>query len=166
MKIVHATFGSLGDMHPMIAVGIELKKRGHDVTFAAMEFYREKIETIGLHFAPMAPHMDPTAFDIEEFRAIVDAKTGPEKIIGDLIMPALPQMYKDLMAASENADILITGELIYAARSVVEKTGIKWVSTTLAPISFFSTYDPSVPPQAPWFEHLRFLGAGFQYALF
>ena len=166
MKIVHATFGSLGDMHPMIAVGIELKKRGHDVTFAAMEFYREKIETIGLHFAPMAPHMDPTAFDIEEFRAIVDAKTGPEKIIGDLIMPALPQMYKDLMAASENADILITGELIYAARSVVEKTGIKWVSTTLAPISFFSTYDPSVPPQAPWFEHLRFLGAGFHYALY
>jgi UDP:flavonoid glycosyltransferase YjiC (YdhE family) len=166
MKIVLATFGSLGDVHPMIALGIELKKRGHEVTLAAMEFYREKIETIGLHFAPMAPHMDPTAIDIEEFRAIVDAKTGPEKIIGDLIMPALPQMYKDLMAAVENADMLITGELIYAARSVVEKTGIKWVSTTLAPISFFSTYDPSVPPQAPWFEHLRFLGSGFHHVLY
>ncbi|HTK38735.1 MAG TPA: glycosyltransferase [Pyrinomonadaceae bacterium] len=166
MKVVLATFGSLGDLHPMIAIGIELKHRGHDVTFAAMEYYREKLEAIGFTFAPIAPHMDPTAVDTEEFRAMVDAKTGPEKIIGDLIMPALPQMYDDLLAASENADVLITGELIYAAKSVVEKTGIKWVSTTLAPISLFSAHDPGVPPQAPWFEKLRFLGPLFHRTAF
>jgi len=166
MKIVLATFGSLGDMHPMIAIGIELEKRGHDVTFASMAFYCEKIESIGLRFAPMAPHIDPSAVDTDEFREMVDAKTGPEKIIGDLIMPVLPQMYDDLLAAAENADVLITGELIYAARSVVEKTGIKWVSTTLAPISLFSAHDPGVPPQAPWFEKLRFLGPLFHRAAF
>ena len=27
MKIVLATFGSLGDLHPMIAIGIELRRR-------------------------------------------------------------------------------------------------------------------------------------------
>lgn len=166
MKIVLATFGSLGDLHPMIAIGIELKDRGNDVTFAAMDYYREKLETIGFTFAPMAPHMDPSAVDTEEFRAMVDAKTGPEKIIGDVIMPSLDRMYDDLLAATKNADILITGELIYAARSVVEKTGIKWVSTTLAPISMFSAHDPGVPPQAPWFEKLRFLGPTFHRAAF
>jgi UDP:flavonoid glycosyltransferase YjiC (YdhE family) len=166
MKVVLATFGSLGDLHPMIAIGIELKHRGHNVTFAAMEYYRDKLEAIGFTYARMAPHMDPTAIDTEEFRAMVDAKTGPEKIIGDLIMPALPQMYDDLLAASENAHVLITGELIYAARSVAEKTGIKWVSTTLAPISMFSAHDPGVPPQAPWFEKLRFLGPVFHRAAF
>ena len=166
MKIVLATFGSLGDLHPMIAIALELKNRGHEVTFAAMEFYREKIETIGFRFAPMAPHMDPSAVDTEEFRAMVDAKTGPEKIIGDLIMPSLKQMYDDLLAATENADALITGELIYAAKSVVERTGIKWVSTTLAPISMFSAHDPGVPPQAPWFEKLRFLGPTFHRVAF
>ena len=46
-KIVLSTFGSLGDLHPKIAIGIELKKRGHEVVFNVMEFYREKIESLG-----------------------------------------------------------------------------------------------------------------------
>ena len=58
-KIVLATIGSLGDMHPKIALALELKKRGHSVTIAAMEFYRDRIEPLGLGFAPMAPHLDP-----------------------------------------------------------------------------------------------------------
>ena len=57
MKIVFAVFGSLGDMHPMNALGIELKKRGHTVIFAAMEFYREKIELL----APMPSASDTIA---------------------------------------------------------------------------------------------------------
>ncbi len=42
MKIVFAVFGSLGDMHPMNALGLELKKRGHTVIFAAMELRRSR----------------------------------------------------------------------------------------------------------------------------
>jgi UDP:flavonoid glycosyltransferase YjiC (YdhE family) len=131
-----------------------------------MEYYREKIEMVGLDFAPMAPHMDPTAVEAAEIRELIDAKTGPEKIIGGLIMPSLGQMYEDLTAAVDAANVLVTGELIYAAKSVVEKMGIKWVTTTLAPISLFSIYDPSVPPQAPWMENLRFLGAGFHSVIY
>ena len=58
-KIVLTTLGSLGDMHPKIALALELRRRGHDVTIAAMEFYRERIEPLGIGFAPMAPHLDP-----------------------------------------------------------------------------------------------------------
>ena len=134
-KIVIATFGSLGDLHPKIAIGLELKARGHDVTIAAMEFYREKIGLLGLNFAPMAPHMDPENRQLG--KELMDADRGTEKILRDLIMPNLRQMYEDLMAAAAGADLLITGEVVYAARSVVEKTGIKWVTTTLAPVSSF-----------------------------
>ena len=41
--ITLATFGSLGDLHPKLAIAIELKRRGHDVTVAAMEIYRDRI---------------------------------------------------------------------------------------------------------------------------
>lgn len=75
-------------------------------------------------------------------------------------------MYNDLLAAADGCDVSITGEIIYAAKSVVEKTGIKWVTTTLAPISLFSIYDPPVPPTAIWFEKLRFLGPVFHKLLF
>jgi len=69
------------------------------------------------------------------------------------------------MAAVEGAELLITGEAVYAAKSVVEKTGVRWVSTSLAPVSFFSGYDPPVPPAAPWFEKL-YLGPRFNSFVF
>jgi len=163
-KIILATFGSLGDLHPMIALGLELKRRGHHIKFASMDFYREKIETLGFEYAPMSPHLSPN--DIANMPELVDARKGTERILRDIIIAGVPGMYDDLLAAVEDCDVLVTGEIIYAAKLVVEKTGIKWVTTTLAPISLFSVYDPPVPPTAMWFEKLRFLGPGFHRLLF
>ncbi len=163
-EIVLATFGSLGDLHPLVALGLELKRRGHLIRFATMDFYREKIESLGFEYARMAPHLSPD--DIEKMPELVDARKGTEKILREMIIGNVPEMYDDLLAAAQGADILVSGEIIYAAKSVVEKTGIKWVTTTLAPISLFSTYDPPVPPTAMWFENLRFLGSGFHGLLF
>lgn len=163
-KIVLATFGSLGDLHPKIAIGVELRHRGHEVTIAAMEYYREKIGQIGLGFAPMAPHLDPN--DRHLAKDLMDARKGTEEILGKLILGDPRPMYSDLAKAVSGADLMVTGEVVVAARSVAEITGIKWVSTSLAPISFFSAYDPPVPPPAPWFEKLRFLPAAFHRFVF
>jgi len=163
-KIVLATFGSLGDLHPKIAIGLELKDRGHEVTIAAMEYYREKIALTGLGFAPMAPHLDPD--DRELVKDMMDAKKGTEEILGKLLLGDPRPMYDDFTAAVQGSDLMVTGEVVIAARSVWEKTGIKWVSTSVAPISFMSAYDPPVPPPAPWFENLRFMPAGFHRFVF
>src|SRR5687767_12710319 len=101
-KIVLATFGSLGDLHPMIALAIELKRRGHQVTFATMDFYREKIELLGFDHVPMAPHMSPD--DIANAPDLVDARKGTEKILREIIIANVPAMYRDLLAAVEGAD--------------------------------------------------------------
>jgi UDP:flavonoid glycosyltransferase YjiC (YdhE family) len=37
-RIVLATLGSLGDIHPMIALALELRGRGHTVVFGRMEY--------------------------------------------------------------------------------------------------------------------------------
>ncbi len=163
-KIVLSTFGSLGDVHPKIALGIELKKRGHEVVFNLMEFYREKIESLGFEFSPLRPDIDPDNRELA--RELMDAKTGTEKILREIIMPNLRPMFDDMMNAVKGADLLITGEIVYAAKSVVEKTKIKWISTSLAPGSMFSAYDPFVPPIALWFEKLRFMPPGFHKTVF
>ncbi len=164
MKIVIATFGSLGDIHPKIGLGMELLARGHDVSFCLMEFYREKIESLGFRFHPMRPHLDPN--DRELVIEMMDANKGTERIITGILMPNLDEMFGDLLAAVQGADLLITGEIVYPSVSVVEKTGIKWVSTSLAPISFFSAHDPNVYPIMQWYRHLHFLPVGFHRALF
>jgi UDP:flavonoid glycosyltransferase YjiC (YdhE family) len=163
-KIILATMGSLGDMHPKIALALGLKDREHDVTIAAMEYYRERIEPLGLGFAPMAPHLDPD--DHELGRQLMDSRKGSEKIIREVIMPNLRPMFDDLMHAVDAADMLVSGEITYAVKSVVEMTGIRWVSTSLQPGTFFSAYDPFVPPTAEWLEYLRFLGPTFHRGLF
>ncbi|PYS97960.1 MAG: glycosyl transferase [Acidobacteria bacterium] len=163
-KIVLATIGSLGDMHPKIALAIELKKRGHDVTIAAMEFYRERIEPLGLKFAPMAPHLDPDDKDLA--RDLMDARKGSEKILREIVIPNLRPMYDDLTRAVDGADLLISGEIVFAVKSVVEKTGVKWVSTSLQPGTLFSAHDPFLPPMAEWMENLRFLGPTFHRGFF
>src|SRR6185295_18868810 len=96
-KIVLATIGSLGDLHPMIALGLELKTRGHEITIAAMEFYREKVETSGFRFSPLRPHLDIN--DRELAREIMNARKGPEILIKEVIFPQLKGMFDDLMAA-------------------------------------------------------------------
>lgn len=155
-KIVAAPYGSLGDLHPFLAISMELRNRGHEVTVATLEGYREKVETLGLAFRALRPTFDPE--DRETARLVMDTKRGTERLIKDFLSPGLPDMYEDLMAATEGADLLIPGEIVYPAYSVVEKRGIKWVTTSMAPLSMFSTFDPNIYPNAQFLRHLNFLG--------
>ena len=154
-KIVLSTFGSLGDVHPKIALGLELRKRGHDVVFNVMEAFREKFEMLGFEISPLRPNLDPE--DRELVRRLMDIKTGPELMFNEILLPNLRPMYEDVMTAVDGADLLISGEVVLPIKSVVEKTGIKWVSTSLAPISFLSAADPSVYPSAEFLENFRFM---------
>ena len=46
MRIVLTTFGSLGDLHPYLALGCGLAQRGHTVTVATSAGYRENVERV------------------------------------------------------------------------------------------------------------------------
>ena len=164
-RIVLATTGSLGDIHPMIALGLELRRRGHEIIFATMELYREKIQMLGFQFRPLRPHLDIER-DREFAREIMDLRKGPEILIKGLIFPQLHGIYDDLMEAVDGADLFLTGEVVYVARSVAEKRGIKWVSQSLSPISMLSSHDPNVYPSAEVLEYLRFLPPAFHRQLF
>lgn len=161
-RIVIATFGSYGDIHPAMALGLGLKARGHDVTIAVSEFHHVKIESEGLKVHAMRPDND--AID----PAIIDRLLNPsstesplDTLLGKILMPAVTETYNDLTDAVQNADLLIASDAIFVASIVAQKTGIRWASYALSPSSFFSAYDPprltGVPalPQFPILE--RFL---------
>lgn len=165
MKIVLSTFGSLGDLHPMLALSIELRKRGHEIVINTLESYREKIDALEFQFYPLRPDLDPEK-DRELASEIMDAKSGTERLLRDILLPSVGEMYEDLMNAIAGADLLISGEVVFPAKSAVEKTNIKWITTSLAPASFLSAYDPFVPPTAEWLKHFRFLGATFHRTIY
>jgi UDP:flavonoid glycosyltransferase YjiC (YdhE family) len=165
MKIVFSTFGSLGDLHPMLALAIELRGRGHEIVINTLEVYREKIDALHFEFYPLRPNLNPEE-DRELAREIMDAKSGTEKLLKEILLPNVRPMYEDLMKAVEGTDAFISGEVVYPAASVAEKTKIKWITTSLAPASFLSPHDPFVPPTAQWLKHFRFLGAIFHGVIY
>lgn len=161
-KIVLSTFGSFGDIHPYMAIALELQSRGHEPLIATMEFYREKILDVGLEFAAVRPNMPgPKEQDPELMNRIMDPRTGPGFLLEEVIFSAVRDSYEDLLRASAGADLLVTHPAAPAGPLVGYKTGIPWISTVLAPMSFFSHYDPPVPPYWQWTDKLRVLGPGF-----
>jgi rhamnosyltransferase subunit B len=147
-RILFATIGSLGDLHPCLALGVELRRRGHRVTVAGIEFYRGRVEELGLGFRPLRPNWDPT--DRELIRQCEDLKSGPEVLFRKLILPELEHTFEDLLPIAADADVMIAGELVFAAPLVAEKLGLRWVSASLSPCSFFSSHVPSIMVNVPW----------------
>jgi len=56
-RILLSTFGSFGDIHPYLAIALELKARGHHPVVATSEVYREKLELREIAFHPVRPDM-------------------------------------------------------------------------------------------------------------
>ena len=157
-RIVVTTIGSLGDLHPKLAIALELRKRGHDVVFATHKEYQEKIEALGFEFHRMRP--DNTALsDPQEMARMMDLKTGTEYVINNWVCANLRETYTDLSNSAKNSDFIIAGEGVVAARLVAEKLGIPWTFVVLQPASFLSVYDPSVIPVFPFLSKLRGLGS-------
>ena len=54
MKVFITTYGTRGDVQPYIAIGVELKSRGHDVLIATSSRFKDFVEEYNLEFAPLS----------------------------------------------------------------------------------------------------------------
>jgi len=150
LRIVLSNIGTFGDINPLIAIALEMKRRGHTPVMALPDVYRPKIEPLGLEFRALRPDID--ANDKKLIEMIYDVKKGTETGLREFLFPSLRDTYNDLLDAATKparADLLLLGELNYAGPIVAEVTGIPWASYVLAPFSFFSAFDPPVLPPYP-----------------
>jgi UDP:flavonoid glycosyltransferase YjiC (YdhE family) len=156
MRIVLTTFGTLGDVHPLIGVALEMRRRGHTPVLAVPEIFRPKIEPLGLAFAKVGPTLNPD--DPQQVADLMDIHKGTERTLREVLFPAIRQSYDELRAAVEDdggADLMLAGELTYQAPVVAEVTRVRWASYVLAPLSFFSAYDAPVLPPYPRLARLQ-----------
>lgn len=165
-RILFAVFGSLGDLHPALALAIALKERGFTPIIAASGHYREKIENLGLEFRTLRPETADPAEDPTLIRKAMDLKTGVRFLMTEVLMPSLRQSYDDLdAAAAEGVDLIVSHPLTWGAHLVAEKRGIPWASLALAPMSYFSVHDFPVVAPLPFLAPFRRLGPRFHRPL-
>jgi rhamnosyltransferase subunit B len=149
-RIVLNTFGSLGDLHPYLAIAMELRRRGHTAIIATSEVYRSKVEAENVGFAPVRPDIGELLEDAVLMEKILHPRRGSEYLLRDYLLPRIENAYEDLDIACAGADLLVTHVAGYAGPIVAERRGLPWISIALQPAIFFSAYDPSVLAPAPW----------------
>jgi len=166
-RIVIATLGSSGDIHPYLAIAKELRIRGQQPVLATSELYREKMQTAGLEFVPVRPNIPPPREqEVEMMAKVMHPRSGTGFLLNEMLFPEVRGSYEDLLAAIDGADLLLTHPICFAGPLVAQKSGIPWVSSVLAPASFMSAYDPPVPPFWSWMRHVGLFGPRATAAFF
>lgn len=144
-RIVLTTFGSLGDLHPYLAIGQQLRRHGCEVVVATQQLFRDRVRAAGLqhHTVRSATTEQP---DPELVRRVFAGGLGVRYLIRELVMPMVAQAFEDTLAAAQGADLLVSHPLTLTAPLAAEHLGIPWVSSVLAPSLLFSAYDPPSYP--------------------
>ncbi|MGC1481477.1 MAG: glycosyltransferase [Chthoniobacterales bacterium] len=161
MRIVFASLGSLGDLHPLLALARAAADRGHHPVIATSECFEEYVTDRAFEFQPIRPKF---AFEPALVERLFHPTRGPARLMREQVFPNVRETYADLLAASERADLLVVGELLYVAPLVAAELSIPWANAILAPTSFLSAEDPCVLAPVPGLYPLRHLGR-FPYRL-
>jgi sterol 3beta-glucosyltransferase len=134
MRILLTNAGTLGDIQPLIALGVELRRHGHAVILASSAGFADVAARWGLEFRCVAPELRDVIRRINI--AIITTpglsySTSGLQALGAPLAAALPEMYERLLDASKDVDVLVAGQMQPAARMVHERTGVPFVSVQI-----------------------------------
>ena len=157
-KIVLASVGSLGDLHPFIALAQQLKSKGFQPLIAASSAYRSKVEAEGLPFHAVTPSPEDLLADTgmtegDFVRQVMRSSTT--LIIDKAVTPYVERSYADLLDAMQGADLVVASSFSLVARVAAEKLGLPVVSLLLSPCVFFSAEQPAHLMELPWLPWFR-----------
>jgi rhamnosyltransferase subunit B len=151
-KACLATFGTLGDVYPFIAIGLALKRRGIEPIIAAPEMHRHAIEGEGIAYKRLRPHERDIAeaLGVDVPGAYRIMLKNPYFILDEIYLRFLKNTYDDVMAAAGGADVLIVHSLLVGAHQAAEGLRLPCARIALAPLHVQSAKDPSLTPSAPY----------------
>ena len=150
-KIVLATLGSHGDVHPFISLGKALKQRGFSVLAASSGHYRPLFEAEGLAFAAIGPDEDDAlrVMGVSAGQFVRDLLTQDMAVV-KFAQDFLADCVRDLMPVVAGADLVVCHHIAYAAQLAAESLAIPHVHVLLSPTLLLSPDDPPVLGEAPF----------------
>ncbi len=135
MRILLSSIGSRGDVQPIIALGVELRKLGHHARLCVAPNFKEWVESYGLECVPIGPDLkkiaggnirsNPVAPPTEEQRQRLAEET-------------VRTQFQVIGEAARGCDLIVAVAVLQiAARSVAEAQRLPYV---------FAAYCPAVLP--------------------
>ena len=143
MRIFMIPVGTAGDVYPYVAIGLALKRRGHEVSVLANAYFEPLLSRVGLPCIPVGTVDDYLrAVEHPDFwhprRALA--------VVGDAIRPQVTEIarvLRELTAA--DPPLLVAHPLAVGARVAQEALGFPLVTLHVEPSGFLSEHDTAVP---------------------
>lgn len=145
MNVLLFPFGSHGDVHPFIGLGLSLRARGHAVTLASNGHFRGLVEKAGLPFVEQG--------SADEFLQVMDhpdlwhpRRAFPYVMRNGVFRALRPQF--DLIAerAAREPVLVVASCLGFGARVARDKLGLPLVTVHLQPSVLWSDREPPALP--------------------
>jgi rhamnosyltransferase subunit B len=148
MKATLVTIGSLGDLHPFIAIGRALAARGVDVVLAVPADHVDKVRAAGLAAEPILPSFAAICarLGIDTAAAARRVITQRRFVLEAVVLPSLADSTAALDALADGTDVIVGSLFAPAAGIVAEKRGLPLVAINLQPMALFSAWDPPLTP--------------------
>ena len=139
MKIVLTTFGSRGDVQPMLALSLALQSAGHRVLLAAPPEKEEWARELGCPFQPLGDNITAFIDGMKDAHSIRSA-------IGFLgyLRKVLISQFHILPKIIAGADLVVGASLVGALSSVAESMGIPYRYVAFTPLLLPSSHHPFI----------------------
>lgn len=153
MRVSLLAVGSRGDVQPLVALGAELRKRGHPVRLATHDEFQPLVDEAGLDysFLPGGPSAIPAKANspLKLFRALVR-----------YLNQIAPELATQTRIACQDADLVVDNALSHT--SAVESLSAPWCMVLYQPLMPTSAFPaPGLPtlPLGPAYNRLTHIAA-------
>jgi vancomycin aglycone glucosyltransferase len=139
VRVLLSTYGSRGDVEPLVGLAVRLRALDAEVPVCAPpdKEFAELLAGVGVPLVPLGQLMRSM---VRPSSAADSSRRSAELIAAQ---------FDTLAAAAEGCDVLVaTGMVHFAARSVTDKLGIRYVYATFCPINLPSPHHPAAPGPA------------------
>ncbi len=143
-KIVLATHGTLGDLHPLMALALALRARGADPVICSHDNFQPKVESIGIPFHSFGPGYQTYRDDlkISQDELVRRMSRDHAYMLKLLVAPYLASAVQDLMPLVRDADMVVGSRYAYGAHIAAQLCGKPYTALALQPAVMLSAYDP------------------------
>ncbi len=143
-KFLLIAVGSAGDVHPFIALGAELKRRGFAASLMATPWFKNKIEAHGLEFIPLGTEED--YLQGVRNKDIWNPRKGLKVAFDSGFNRTIRPIFNVVSQQDPANTIVVASTFAFGARIAQDKTGINLITVHLQPSALWSVERPAVIP--------------------
>ena len=152
MKISIVTIGSRGDVQPYIALGVALKKAGHQVTLVSQIDFESFAHNYCLDFYPIRGNLKEL-MEGEAFHKFLESGDNPIRFMrsfSEYVSQLITGLVIDCFQACKESDFILYNPIAwFAVHPTFEKLGIPYCAAYLQPVSPTREF-PSMSFPANW----------------